>query len=222
MPLIAEDLLVLLLDDESGKVAGSATAETALGGAVLVELAILGVVTIGERESRWRTPTVTVTGPMPEDRVLADAVDVVAEKDRAPQDLVNRLGKGLVATLGDRLADRGILQREETRLFGVLPRTRWPAADSGREEELRRALESVLVQYETPDDRTGALVAVLGAVDRAHKVVNGLSNREVRKRAKEVADGDWAAQAVGHAIRETHAAVAAVLVATASGYAAST
>jgi hypothetical protein len=215
VPLIAEDLLLLLLDDESGKVRGPDTVQTALGGAVLAELAILGAVTLGERASRWRAPTVTVTGTPPEDRVLADAVDVVAEKARAPQDLVDRLGKGLVTTLGERMADRGILERRESRLFGVLPRTRWPAADSSHEEEVRRRLDAVLVQYEEPDDRTGALVAVLAAIGRAHRVVDGMSDREVKKRAKEVADGDWAAQPVREAIRETYAAVAAVVAATA-------
>ena len=54
MALIAEDLLLLLLDEESGKVAGSDTAEVALGGAVLAELAILGAVTVEERTSAGR------------------------------------------------------------------------------------------------------------------------------------------------------------------------
>ena len=138
-----------------------------------------------------------MTGPPPEDRVLADALDIVAEKERAPQDLVNRLGKGLIATLGDRMAERGILERQESRLFGLLPRTRWPAVDMHPRAGGARTLTSVLVQCTTPDDRTGALVAVLVAIDKAHKVVDhGLSNREVKKRAKEVADGDWAAKAV--------------------------
>ena len=56
MALIAEDLLLLLLDEESGKVAASDSAEVALGGAVLAELAILGAVTVDERTSRFRSP----------------------------------------------------------------------------------------------------------------------------------------------------------------------
>jgi hypothetical protein len=215
MALIAEDLLLLMLDDESGKVHGSDTIETALGGAVLAELAILGAVTIGERPSRWRAPTVRVTGPPPGDRVLADALEIVAAEKRAPQDLVGRLGEGLVATLGDRLAERGILERKENRLFGILSRTRWPAADADHEREVLESLESVLVQYAEPDDRTGALVAVLAATGRAHKVVPGMSGREVRKRAEEVAEAAWAADQVRGAIVETHAAVAAVVAGTA-------
>lgn len=216
MALIAEDLLLLLLDDESGKVRGSDTIETVLGGAVLAELAILGAVTIGERPSRWRAPKVSAGEVVPEDRVLADAREIVAEKSRAPQDLVNRLGKGMVDTLGDRMAERGILERTDSKLFGLLPRTRWPAADSSHEAEVRRRLEEVLVQYETPDDRTGALVAMLSAVNRVHKIVPGMSTREVKKRAKEITEGEWAAKAVKDAIAESYAAIGAVVAASAA------
>lgn len=215
--LIAEDLLLLLLDDESGRVPMGLSEKVApaLGGAVLAELAVLGAVTVDERTSRWRAPKVRPTGSAPEDRVLADALVVVGEKERAAQDLVKRLGKDLVATLGARLADRGVLERHETRMFGMLPRTRWPVADTSHERQLRQTLDSVLVRGATPDVRTGALVAVLAAIGRAHKVVDGMSGREVKKRAKEVAEAGWAAEAVRAAIQETYAAVGAVVAGSA-------
>ena len=216
MPLIAEDLLLLLLDEESGKVAASDSAEVALGGAVLAELAILGAVTVGERTSRFRSPKVRVTGPVPGDRVLADAMDLVGAKERTAQDLVVKLGKGQVKTLADRMVDRGILERRQSRMLGMLPRTRWPAADSSREAEVKRSVTSVLVQGTTPDSRTGALVAVLSAIDQTHKVIDheGMSRREVKKRAKEVAEGAWAATAVRQAIQATNAAVVAAVAAS--------
>jgi hypothetical protein len=218
--LIAEDLLLLLLDDESGKVNGSDTADLALGGAVLAELALLGAVTIDEPTSRFRSPRVRVrvTGAAPPDRVLADALDVVAEKERSAQDLVGRLGEGLVQTLGDRLADRGVVERRQSRLLGMLPRTRWPAADSTHEAQVRAALTSVLVQGTTPDGRSGALIAALAAVGRAHKVVDhrGMSRRDVKQRAREVSEGAWAASAVRNAVQGTHAAVAAAVAAAVS------
>jgi hypothetical protein len=223
MALIAEDLLLLLLDDESGKVTASDRAQVALGGAVLAELAILGAATVDERTSRFFSPKVRVTGPAPDDRVLADALDVVGQKERTAQDLVTRLGKGLVQTLGDRMADRGIVERRRSRLLGVLPRTRWPAADSTHEAAVRQSLTSVLVQGTTPDARTGALVALLSAIDRAHKVVDrdGLSRREVKNRAKEVAEGAWATQGVRDALKATNVAVIAVLAAGAAAAAGS-
>ncbi len=217
MALIAEDLLLLLLDDDSGKVplSTAGVAAIGLGGAVLAELALLGAVTILDNKSRFRSPTVQVAGPAPSDRVLADALEVVGDKERNAQALVARLGKDLLPTLADRLADRGVLERREDRLFGLIPRTRWPVADKTREEEVRRALTSVLVQRTTPDAHTGTLVAVLAAIDRAHKVVPGLSGREIKKRAKEVTEGAWAAPGVREAIKASNAAVVAAVAAAA-------
>ena len=214
--LIAEDLLLLLLDDESGKPQTSQL-RLALGGAVLVELAITGAVTIEEKSSMWRSAKVRlVEGAAPDDPVLRDGLARVAEKERSAESLVDRLGKGLAETLGDRLVERGILERREHRLLGLVPRTRWPARDSAHEEDVRRALTVVLVGGAEPEPRTGALVSLLYAVDRAHKTVphEGLSKGEVRKRAKQVAEGQWAAAAVNNAIAAVTAATTAAIAAT--------
>ena len=146
MNLIAEDLLLLLLDDEKGSLAASDKVDAALGGAVLAELALTGAVTVDERTSRWVAPKVRATEHAPEDRVLIDAQATVAEKDRSAQDLVTKIGKGLKDDLADRLAERGILERRRDRVLGLLPRTRWPALDTTHEDAVRRALTDCLVQ----------------------------------------------------------------------------
>lgn len=224
MPLLlAEDLLLLLLDDDLGTLRQS-NLQPLLGGAVLAELALLGAVEVEEKQGFWQTVRVRpVPGRRPEDPVLAGAQDVVAEKPRTAQDLATRLGKPLKDRLTDRLVARGILRREEHKVLGLFPSARWPAADSRHEDEVRRRLADVLVRGLSPDPRTVALVALLSAVDQAHKVVpgEGLSGREVRKRAKQlVADmdeGEWAAKAVRDAVQATTTAVAAGVVAGGSG-----
>lgn len=211
--LICEDLLLLMLDDDSGTLSGTAYPRTVLGGAVLVELALTGAVDVEEKTSAWRSAKVrAIPGAAPEDAVLRAAYDVVAERPRTAQDLVDRLGKGLPERLADRLTERGILERHDDKVLGLFPRKRWPAVDSRREEEVRRSLTTVLVQGVEPDERTAALVALLSAIDKPHKVVDhdGLPSREVRKRAKAIADGDWAAKAVKDAITASTAAIAAV------------
>ncbi len=218
MTLIAEDLLLLLLDDDKGTVTTSYP-QTALGGALLIELAASGAVEVEEKKGLWRTARVRATDPSPiTDPLLRAAYDVVAEKPRGAQELVDRLGKGVQGQLADRLVDRGLLECRKSRVLGLFPRTRWPATDSTHEEEVRRAITATLVQGQDPDERTGALIALLHAVDKAHRVVDhrGLSSREVRKRAKEVSEGAWAAQAVRDAIAASTAAVAAVVAATAA------
>ena len=141
---------------------------------------------------------------------------MIAEKERTAQDLVDRLGKRRRDQLLDRLRERGIVEPREDRVLGLIPRRRWPSVDSTHEAGVRRELGDVLLRGVTPTERTAALVAVLSALDLAHKVVDreGAPARDVKKRAKEVAEGDWAAKAVRDSIAAAQAAVAAAMVAT--------
>src|SRR5690606_13157180 len=51
--LIAEDLLLLLLDDDKGTMAASSYERPLFGGAVLVELALAGLVRVEEKRRWW-------------------------------------------------------------------------------------------------------------------------------------------------------------------------
>ena len=119
-------------------------------------------------------------------------------------------------TLAARLVAAGLLERREDRVLGLFPRTRWPVADVAHEDDVRRRLSGALVQGLTPDERTGALVALLHAIGHAPKVVphDGVSTSEVKRRAKEVSEGAWAAKAVKDAITAATAAVTAAVVAS--------
>ena len=217
--LVAEDLLLLLLDDEKGVVSSMVSVSTVLGGAVLVELAMGGHVVV-EKTSAWRSAKVRpVAGSEPPtDPVLVDALATITAKERAASDLVDRLGKGLRDTLADRLVERRVLERRDDKVLGLFPRTRWPAADTAHEDAVRLRLRAALVEGVDPDERTGALAALLHAVDRAHKTVDRgpVSAREVRKRAKTLAEGQWAADAVRDSIAAATAVTVAATVAATS------
>ncbi|GAA5154529.1 hypothetical protein GCM10023340_38220 [Nocardioides marinquilinus] len=223
--LVAEDLLLLLLDDERGTPPSGVPVDTVLGGAVLVELASGGHVAVAEQTSRWRAAKVRATGttPPPSDPVLAEALTTVAAKEREASDLVDRLGKGLRSRLADRLVDRGVLEREDEKVLGLFSRTRWPAADREHEAAVRERLQAVLVDGAEPDERTVAIAALLHAVSRAEKTVDrgDVPAREVRRRAKDLAEGTWGAEAVGDAIAAvTLATTTAVLAASTAAVAA--
>ena len=188
-----------------------------LGGALLLELALDGAVEV-RKDGTWRQAKVHATGvPAPQEPLLVEALGTIGEKPRTAQDLVNGLGKGLVGKLGDNLARRGIVERREQKVLGLFPRMSWPTVDSAHEEEVRRRLDDVLVRGLTPDQRTAALVSLLHAIGRADKVVDrgDVPRSTVKARAKEIADGAWAAKAVKDAIAAATAAItAAVVVAT--------
>jgi hypothetical protein len=199
--LIAEDLLLLLLDDEKGTVSTWGKTEAVLGGAVLAELAVAGLVTLDEQTSFWRANKVRATDAAQADLdpVLAEALAKIAEKDRRASSLVGPIGKGLEQRLAARLADRGILERHDSKVLGLFRRTTWPATDTTHEAELRRTVTACLVDGIQPDERTGALIALLAAIDQAHSAVTPgttTKKRELEKRAKQISEGQWAAKAV--------------------------
>ena len=211
MTLLAEDVLLLLLDDVKGTVSPWGNTDAVLGGAVLAELAILGLVTVDEKKSIWRTAKVhaTSTAPADLDPVLAEALITIAEKDRKASTLVTKIGKGLDDRLATGLAERRILERRDGKRLGLIPQTTWPAADTTRADHLRRTITVCLADGGRPDERTAALIALLWAVDEAHKAVaanTATTKRQLKKRAKEIAEGQWAAKAVKDAIDAAAAA----------------
>jgi hypothetical protein len=220
--MIAEDLLLLMYDDETGKpITGSPGLDFALAGAVLIELTLQNKLDItgpntGEKPGRLKVLDGTPTG----DPILDERLSFVVNKPgRKPKDQIRRLSKNLRDQLLSRLAERGVLQAEEGRVLGLFPVTRWPAKDARHEAQVRAQLESVLKIGTTPDERTGALIALMSALNVVPKVVtDAVDKRALKRRAKEIADSDWAADAVKKAVAEMQAAVAAaIMVSTTAG-----
>jgi hypothetical protein len=219
MTLIAEDLLLLLLDDETGRLTQTTYLDQLLGGAALIELATRGMIEVRKDDpSRWaRAKVHPVAGvDPPEEPLLERKLALVAEKERTAQDLVGRLGKGMRQELLEDLAERGVVRRDHERVFGLFSVDRWPAVDSAHEARVRELLSSALLHGTTPDQRSAALISLLAAVDHAHKVIetHGVPAKEIRKRAKQIAEGEWAAKAVRDAVQAVQSAMVAVLVTT--------
>jgi hypothetical protein len=227
--LIAEDLLLLLTRDDSGSLLVSDyQVDPALAGALLLELALQGRVDVAGEGEAVKPGRVVVrdgstTGDDLLDRTLAG---LAASKPRKPKDHLGAMAKGLRPALYARLADQGAVRLEEGRVLGVIPRKRWPAADTAREGVTRAHLEEALLGTTTPEPRTAALVALLHAVGAVPKVVDpkahGVTRRELGARAKVLAEGNWASKAVRQAIEEVVGAVvaattAAVVVSSGAG-----
>ncbi len=218
--LLAEELLLLFLDDETGKfTVGPPRADYALAGALLIELAVDERLTVTHTTGlllhrQWVT---VVPGELLDDPVLVDALGTIDAKPRSAQSLVQTLSKGLRQRLLDRLCEREIVRHEEGRVLGVFPTHRWPGVDLSSEAVTRERLHAVLVNGLTPDVRTTALIAVLTAVDQAHVVLGDLDRdtaKRVKRRAKELSEGAWAAEAVRKAVEAVQAAVMASMTAT--------
>ncbi|TWF93390.1 GOLPH3/VPS74 family protein [Saccharopolyspora dendranthemae] len=209
--LIVEGLMLLLLHDEHGTIAGAGTLHYTLGGAMLVELALRGAIDAEEGRASLNGPEVRAVGDVPiEDPLLRSAYDAVAQKTQRVQPLLLKIGGGLREPVIDRLVERGLVRREEKRVLGVFRSTRWPAEDSQHEADLLEDVRAVLEDGSEPDSRTAAVIALLsssGALPTLHPTPKWSSR--VATRAKEIEQGSWGASAVNAAVTRTAAAIAA-------------
>jgi Golgi phosphoprotein 3 (GPP34) len=209
--LIAEEYLLLALDDETGKLRiGSDRLEPALAGALLAELALRERVGVTPPEAGWsKRGRVTITNLTPTDDPELDAAlqKLAQHEGKRVRDVVsssaprkNGLSHGVRERLLKRLAAAGMLVRTEGTVLGFLPRTTWPAGNPEAEEDVRRRLQAALVGGQTPSERTVALVALLHVTGLLGKVVRTEDKKALRARVKKLTEGDWAAKAVKDAI----------------------
>lgn len=211
--LIAEELLLLALDDRTGKLRlSSDQLDPALGGALLAELALMERIGVtSPTETRGRRGRITITDVRPtDDAVLDEALaKVVAHEGEPVKDLLSSLASSKVRItheLRDRLLERlaatGALVRDERTVLGFIPVTSWPTGDPGGEDDVRRRLQSALVGGQTPAERTVALIALLQVIGLLERVVHTDDRTTLRARAEELTTGSWAAEGVKAAIDE--------------------
>lgn len=220
--LIAEDLLLLVTDDETGKVTvGSGQVDVALGGANLVELAAMDKVDLTREGDDGKAGRIVVRDPAPVgDPVLDAALEILTQhQGKKPSAVISPLSKKLRDALYASLVEKGILRADQGKILGIFPTRRWPAEDAHHEAEVRRLITQTLVQGTTPDVRTAALVSLLHALRSEHMIAdpkqNGIAKKELQARAKKIAEGSWGSEAVRKAVDEMMAAVTvATMVAT--------
>jgi len=220
--LILEDYLLLTLDDVTGKaVVDASYREQVAAGALLVELALLRRADLAGDGDGGRVGRIVVRDPSPTGNALLDeALGVVrAREGSKPKALVAPLARLKPAARAiASLAERGVLRREEGRVLGIFPTTRWPAADTRHEDAVRADLRRVLVEGGDPDERTAALVAVLSATGQAGRVLaaggsgsgeewTAAHRRAADRRAKEIARQSWGSEAVRAYVQEISAAI---------------
>ena len=222
---MAEEFLLLCFDDQTGKkIISSDKIEPALGGALLVELALKERIGVTAESAGWRQRgrlTITDTTPTDDPELDSALAKLQAAEGKKIKDLISkmsgkRITKGLERRLLERLAATGVLRLERGKVLGIFPRTMWPTRDIGPEEDVRERLQTALIAGLTPTEHTVALIGLLEATGLLTKVVPSEDKKSLRHRAKVLTEGDWTARAVKQAIEEVTAAAAAAASAAAA------
>jgi hypothetical protein len=217
--LVAEALLLLLLDDEKGSTSSGYARDEGLAGAVLLDLVALGLV--DERDG-----VLVAVGAEPSSPVLARAWRAIGSTPRSIKQWVRKLPgqlKPIKRTVAEPLVARGVISEERHKILGLFPTTRYPEVDPGPESSLRSRLRAVLVSGAEPDASIAGLLALLVPLDLVKRVVERDERKAASARAKAVAERGPVGDAVRAAVqREVAAVVAATVAATTASTAATT
>ncbi|NKC30645.1 GOLPH3/VPS74 family protein [Falsiroseomonas selenitidurans] len=202
-----EEILLLLLDDETGKPVGlpGPAGDLALAGAILMELALAGRIDTD-------LDHLVVVQQRPTGDGLLDGVLARLAASPAPrtsrawiQDLA-KTGPQMRAAVLERLVAGGVLRRIEDRFLWVFPERRYPKA-TGRAEtaEVRRRLRAVLLEDEIPDPRDALLIGLARATGLVPLVLDEAEAAQAAPRVEQVAGLEELSRSLSAATRDVYA-----------------
>lgn len=204
---LPQAFLLLATNDKDGEPEAPAyVLRTAVAGAILAELELLGAITLQGKH-------VKATGTAPQTDFQHE-LEVIREKARphSPEQWVSMLeGRAEVRRVYEGMASQGIVDHVGEKHLGLFKSTRYPEKDHGPEAALLKEIEAALSRApadpgkadsstaspRTPDPRTKALIALLDAAGLLHKLFPSAD----QSRIQELASDHWPSHAVADELR---------------------
>jgi hypothetical protein len=205
MTTLAEQLVLLALDERSGRIKAAASPglDAGIAGAWLLELTLAGRVAVDAETVRVRSAT--PTGQPTLDEALAE---IAGDGEHSARAWIRRFGKRSARerVLAD-LTERGMVRAQKGKVLGLLPTTSHPEVQGGEERTIRERLRTAFLGEGSRDDETMALAALVEGVGLTREVFGGdarAAGRRIRDAAEDPVAAGVSAQITG--------AAAAVLV----------
>jgi hypothetical protein len=192
MDRLSEDLVLLSVTPDTGRVATTQRIGYGLMGSELVRLAAAGKITIeGGR--------VTVQDAAPSgDAELDAALGTLAGAKRPvkAKTWVSHPRRGICDAYLARLAEGGVLQAERGTRLGIFPVTRWRVTDPARAAAARAILDEAALSDGLAGIVQAAYAGLAHAIGLGALLYPGRDNRQVRKRLERIAKSDATATMV--------------------------
>ena len=205
----AEEIMLLLLDDDGGDFVGVPewSLQCALAGAVLMDLAL---------ENRIDTDLEqlilvdsTPVGDDLLDPTLARIAQATERHDtrywiQHTAQHASRIRERVL----ERLVDRGILQRRDERLLWVFQSRRYPVVDGKADREVKLRIMAVLLSDEIPDPRDIVIVCLAEACGLFRELLSRRELEHATARIEQVRKLDLIGQAVSQAVWDIEVSLA--------------
>lgn len=213
-PTLAEDLLLVLFQPDSGAIAGENVLHYMLAGAVLAELSLNECVTTATTRT-GSTSVEAVEGRAPMDEILRSAWDHAVDKPCVLQTMLAAIGPALCQPLLERLLARGDIREENGKVLGMLKTTTLKDGGNGRRSGLVREVRNVLVDAAVPTLHVCALAALMSGSGTLHQFDPEIPwSSEVITRAQELERGEWSTKSGTQAVARATAAMIGAIAAS--------
>ena len=179
MLTLAEDIVLLLLDDESGKLESIdlMTLNYAMAGAVLMDLALRNKIDT-DLESLIVADSTPTGIPMLDRYLDKISSDNSESNTRYWLTELSNYGEDIVQSCLSMLVEKKILKMEEKKILWVIATRVYPMIDDKEEKEVKRRIVDLLMSDEIPTPQDVVLVSL---IDTCSLFSTILSEKEVQR-----------------------------------------
>ncbi len=214
MLTFAEEILLLMLDDENGTFlpVRDSSIEYALAGAVLMDLAFAN--RIDTDPERLVILDKTPTGNSVHDKVLDRIAGAPETRDaRTWIETIARLDSAdIKAESLSTLVERNIIEVQEEKFLWVFRTRTYPTIDGRTEREVKRRITDVLLSDAVPDPRDVAIVGLADACDLLREIFSAREINRIRPRIDQIRRLDLLGREVADATLEIERSIATAML----------
>jgi hypothetical protein len=201
---LAEELLLITLDDESGRLLDSIKPfafEIAIAASLIMELSLKGK--LDSDAEKLFVVSADPTGNTILDEALTE---ITTEKNSlSTSDWLNRFarkGDDFSDQIIESLVTKGVLQLVEKRLFWVLKTRAYPATSGIEEREVRARIMHLLNSDEIPNPNDALLVGLLSATGIMSRLLSVSELARLQSRIDQIANLEEISRSLSAAIQE--------------------
>ena len=194
---LMEELLLLALDDEKGKILSSSSCALPYGlrGALLLELFLAEKIDIVDKK------IVVIDKSNTGNEVLDNGLNIIDtyHKQKTVKFWITKLTsqmKELRKDLLNELITKGILEQQDKKVLWVIPATRYPTKNPVIENRVRKRIIGIVLHDEELDERSSMLISLINACELIKEVFPKDNLKDAKKKIKTIIQDEKIGKAI--------------------------
>ncbi len=221
---LLEELLLLALDDEKGKIISSSSTALPYGltGAILLEFSLAGKILVENKK------LIVTDNSSTGNEILDEALNIIenAPKNKSVKYWVSKLNrkmKSLKKDILSQLIEKKILVETENKILWVIPTKRYPTNNPEPENQVRKSVKAIVLGSQIGDERIKLLISLIHSCNLIKEIFSKDERKVAKKRIKEIVKSEKVGKAVSDTVNEVvmAAVIGAVVGSTAAASASS-